>query len=284
MLRRTNWRRVVVFTSAAVLLALLLAPAIWSENRAASVAALTDAFDEAAFWWEWETLPRDGLGMWRVPIHVGLSGSGAENVRDLMLETLQVLQTITGIPVDLEVQNDFRDMIASVFEPDHGMNLVVLLVPAAQYTDVAARFGAPDAALARLESESHCYTDTPGSRLPLQMEYVIVRDELQGAPLARCVRHELVHAFGLPGHPKGIRSLMNNGWAWSDRLTVNDLILLRALYDPLIHPDMSRAEVLAVIPFIIAELRAAVAATDGDPLTVLGQPLRDLPEPEVSAR
>lgn len=257
------------------------------EEQATSLAGpdeLAAAFEEAAFWPDEAAIPLNAIQTWQVPVHVAVAGAGNERIRADVVEVADVFTAISGTPTDVAFVDYFPDVRTRIALNDHHHNLAVLLVPPDQYTKVAESLGRSEARLAEIEEGSICHALGAGGWFPVRVRYVIIPSDLDDSSTAGCVRHEMFHAFGFRGHPRSAGSILNVGWVRTNSLTVNDLILLRALYDPLIHPDMSRAEVLAVIPFIIAELRAAVAATDGDPLTVLGQPLRDLPEPEVSAR
>jgi hypothetical protein len=69
-----------------------------------------------------------------------------------------------------------------------------------------------------------------------------------------CAYHELLHAFGLSNHDQ------RNPWTTLNQsrmvgyLTVYDRSLLTLLYDPRIAPGMTRRQVRAVLPELIADL------------------------------
>lgn len=68
-----------------------------------------------------------------------------------------------------------------------------------------------------------------------------------------CAYHELLHAFGLPNHDQ------HNPWTTLNQrrmvgyLSVYDHASLSMLYDPRIAPGMTKAEVRAALPGIIAD-------------------------------
>jgi hypothetical protein len=75
-----------------------------------------------------------------------------------------------------------------------------------------------------------------------------------------CAYHELLHAFGLSNHDQ------RNAWTTLNQnrmvgyLTVYDRSLLTLLYDPRIVPGMTRRQVRALLPQVIADL--GLAGTD----------------------
>jgi hypothetical protein len=75
-----------------------------------------------------------------------------------------------------------------------------------------------------------------------------------------CAYHEMLHAFGLSNHDQ------HNPWTTLNQnrmvgyLSVYDRALLTLLYDPRIQPGMTRAQVRAVLPRVIADRGLAVRA------------------------
>jgi Protein of unknown function (DUF2927) len=68
----------------------------------------------------------------------------------------------------------------------------------------------------------------------------------------RCIRHELMHAFGFLGHSHRIRSVLSYLHNES-ALTRWDKVLIASLYDPAIHAGMLRHEVTSLLQPIIAK-------------------------------
>ena len=72
--------------------------------------------------------------------------------------------------------------------------------------------------------------------------------------------HELLHVLGFAGHASSLASVMNIGSRREEWLTVNDLILLRTLYDPRIARAMQADAALQAAREVIPELSSAVRA------------------------
>jgi hypothetical protein len=69
-----------------------------------------------------------------------------------------------------------------------------------------------------------------------------------------CAYHELLHAFGLSNHDQRNHWTTLNQNRMVGYLTVYDRWLLTLLYDPRIVPGMTRRQVRAVLPGVIADL------------------------------
>jgi hypothetical protein len=70
--------------------------------------------------------------------------------------------------------------------------------------------------------------------------------------MARCLDHELMHAFGF-AHHSGIEPSVMSPFRQGGELTAADELALRALYDARLRPGMTRAEVGALLPAILAD-------------------------------
>ncbi len=89
-------------------------------------------------------------------------------------------------------------------------------------------------------------------------------DTVQGAG-SRCVYHELMHVLGLSGHTRQIESIMLSGGVMQ-RPTLNDRVILTALYDPRLRAGMRREQVLPVLDRILTELAERIARMGPDAL------------------
>lgn len=92
-------------------------------------------------------------------------------------------------------------------------------------------------------------------------------DTIQGAG-TRCVHHELMHVMGLSGHTNRVPTILVSGGR-IQRPTLNDRIVLRALYDPRLRPGMSRGQAIPAARQILAAL-AARLGRDGNAALSLG--------------
>ena len=113
-----------------------------------------------------------------------------------------------------------------------------------------------------------------------QMQWARLQINLAAPSLERCVRHEILHGFGLMNHPHRLHSVLS--YHVGDRmaeLTEADLVLLKSLYDPRIKPAMSRLAALSVADGLIEANRRALnprAPAKTDPAPVLRDALADL--------
>lgn len=113
-----------------------------------------------------------------------------------------------------------------------------------------------------------------------QMQWAKLQINLAAPSLERCVRHEILHGFGLMNHPHRLHSVLS--YHVGDQmaeLTEADLVLLKSLYDPRITPAMSRLAALNVADTLIEANRRALnprAPPKTDPAPVLRDVLADL--------
>jgi hypothetical protein len=112
------------------------------------------------------------------------------------------------------------------------------------------------------------------------MQWAKLQINLAAPSLERCVRHEILHGFGLLNHPHSLHSVMSyrTGDQVAD-LTEADLVLLRTLYDPRITPAMSRLAALVTADGLIEANRRAInpqAPPKTAPTAVLRDAIADL--------
>jgi hypothetical protein len=112
------------------------------------------------------------------------------------------------------------------------------------------------------------------------MQWARLRINLAAPSLERCVRHEILHGFGLLNHPHRLHSVLS--YHVGDQmaeLTEADLVMLRSLYDPRITPAMSRLAALSVVDGLIETYRRSLnprAPPKTDAAPVLRDALADL--------
>lgn len=136
-------------------------------------------------------------------------------------------------------------------------NIVVRLIAESDFAPALAEALGQDLAKALLKkTDAQCMTNAASSVSGeiVHVESLVIVD--QGEDVFRdCAYHELLHAFGLPGHDQ------TNPWTTlnQDRLvgylSVYDETLIKLLYHPKITPGMSPAELRKALPGIIEEGR-----------------------------
>lgn len=94
----------------------------------------------------------------------------------------------------------------------------------------------------------------PGSS-SIAVAFVFIGAEVRGRLRRACIHEEIAQAMGLPNdHPDARPSIFNDDQEFA-LLTEHDEWLLRILYDPLLRPGMTAAEVEPVVRGILARRR-----------------------------
>lgn len=113
-----------------------------------------------------------------------------------------------------------------------------------------------------------------------QIQWAKLQINLAAPSLERCVRHEILHGFGLMNHPHRLHSVLS--YHVGDQmaeLTEADVVLLKSLYDPRLKPAMSRLAALMLADTLIEAHRRALnprAPAKTDPAPVLRDAIADL--------
>lgn len=113
-----------------------------------------------------------------------------------------------------------------------------------------------------------------------QMQWAKLQINLAAPSLERCVRHEILHGFGLMNHPHRLHSVLSyHVGDHMAEMTEADVVMLKSLYDPRIRPAMSRLAALTVADDLIEANRRALnprAPAKTDPAPVLRDVIADL--------
>lgn len=113
-----------------------------------------------------------------------------------------------------------------------------------------------------------------------QMQWAKLQINLAAPSLERCVRHEVLHGFGLLNHPHRLHSVLS--YHTGDQMvemTEADIVMLKSLYDPRIAPAMSRLAALSIADGLIEANRRSLnprAPAKTDPAPVLRDVIADL--------
>jgi TPR repeat protein len=196
-------------------------------------------FDASALWASREDVthgvPYNPTGMivkWQKPIIYRIDGSGTRpEMVNLAINTLRRQAAIAGIEVRPVAGNE-----------------------AANYTLIfrtVANFDLGDRKAICTASQAY---NTGG-----HMQHVTLQINLAAPNLERCVRHEVLHSFGLINHPQRLYSVLSyyTGNAVTD-ITEADQVMLLVLYDPRMKTGMSRPAALVLADSLIEEKRRAL--------------------------
>ena len=217
-------------------LGLLVAPAEGGGITAEGFEELLNGFSEAA-------LRADGgepasLRRWQTPLKVRLSGDRPAQLGPAVVDQLRRMAAIAGLQVELlPADGAVAENLRIVFEAGSGYQ-------------VNGR-------------GAGCYTRTRFDHAGV-LFYAEVRINTRHAGRnGACAAHELMHAFGFPGHPQRLRSVLNlvQGIV---AVTEEDAILLRLLYAPELNLGQPESATLQQASRLLArELGLSAPPTNG---------------------
>ncbi len=230
-------------------------------DRIAPFETLMQNFDRMAFGEENERRAWTAVQRWREPVRAILIGDNAEAYREDVRALFAEFSQLTGVAFTLT-------------DGDSNANMRIFFSARDWYRSAVGRsFPRPEAVV--------CFTNTSVDQAgAIGMTNTVIPEDLSSRLARSCLTHELMHGLGFQGQPaRTFESALRNGVGF-EQLTVNDRILIRALYDSRLKSDMGADEALAAAKGIVSELVARVQAAR-DPMDVLSQggntPLRVLP-------
>ena len=226
-------------------------------NRPASLDVLLQNFDPMAFGEAGERMTWLAVQRWRQPVRAVLIGDLAETYRDDVRSLFAEFAELTGIPFTLA-------------DGDSEANLRIFFSRRDWYRAAAAKsFPRPDTVV--------CFTNTSiDGTGAIKLVDTVIPEDLDARTARACLAHELMHGLGFQGHPsRGFDSALRNGNG-AERLTANDRVLIRTLYDSQLRADMTTDEAVLAASGIVARLLERLRG-GGGPLEVLSQGPRATP-------
>lgn len=183
--------------------------------------------------------PLDRLYRWEFPIAIAYRGP--ERYREDVRRHAEMLGKVAGIPVQyVETDANMTVLIVSRTE----------LRPFANRT--AQRYHGRDA------GHFSCFVaQADGSTIERPKTIVGIPDDLTPPLIRSCIVQELTQNLGLYGDLDGRTDTNFTSGGGAPRLTEYDRQLLTMLYDERLRDLMPRRAVLAVLPFIVADVEAA---------------------------
>jgi len=226
---------------AAILLLLLSLPA--------AAADLAAAFDRVVFGtgqaWARERLIRVAAPALRFEVY-GALGEGQAALLDRHVADLT---TATGLTVSWVAA---AGPAPPVTRGDEALAVIqVHLIPRADFPPLLAQSWIP-AGTRAAHARAMCAFVTMG-RETVRAGLVLIDAGLPDETIRHCLIEETAQTLGAFDDTMLLDPSGFNDWgALVDRLQPDDLAILRALYDPSLAPGMTRAEVLALLPAILA--------------------------------
>ena len=180
------------------------------------------------------------LRRWNQPVRAILIGEAADTYRNEVRALFAAFSELTGVSFALTADESQANMR--------------IFFSAREFyrTAVAEAFAQPANIL--------CFTQTRSAGTgAIAAVTTVIPEDLNPRAARSCLAHELMHAIGFQGHPqRTFDSALLNGAVAADRLTMNDRILIRALYDPRLRPNLSAQASMAIATGVIDALLAEV--------------------------
>jgi len=166
----------------------------------------------------------------------------------MLIGQMRALSKLTGL--------DFFIVRAS----DDPHDLLVLLGDRVDLMRLADRYGPDDGVIDAAPDSARCLSGFHAPNGIIERGIALIATDL-GVDLTKsCALHELVHLIGFRNHMDMLQPSILNTRDNLTELSINDRILVQALYDQRLRPGMSRAEALPIAREIIGELVARAAA------------------------
>lgn len=222
---------------------------------------LLDKFDRTVFFSDDGRnafVPRGRLEKWAGPIEVVIVGSLSAAHRQFVEAHFAELSRLTGLPTTLQGGGgSIREAVSSLDR--HQANFVVAIDSRDRLDRLQAEMGA-SAGERWANRGVVCFFYASPRRGRIVEAFAAIPNMYEESLLRHCIIEETTQALGLFADADMIQPSMFSERSpdFLGQLTLNDKIIVRALYDPRIKPNMRRDKALAVAQDVIAELIESV--------------------------
>jgi len=218
-------------------------------NRVASPERLVEYFEQVVFHSEFGSDKNIyHISKWVKPIRIALFGDEAEAWRSLIYMRADDLANLSGLPFTL------------LDQPDGTENISIHFVANEDRMKAALSYENDLGSMKEVIPASSCLALGKGTRGTYKDAFIIIPYDSGYAWLTTCILEELTQTLGLPNDSDIIQPSIFNDKGQSRILSINDMILVRTLYDPRIKAGMAKSEAMALAGEIIPELVARVKA------------------------
>ena len=225
---------------------------LWAFNRPgplpldhiASPAALTAKFEEIVFGNDFGP-DSERVVKWGTSIKIVIATAIPDRLRQDLSDILSQARRLTGIDMRLAKKG--------------GRNSIyVHYAPHAQFVPILRRFyPSRSKSLDWLRSASCFFSGIPRS-YEYKWAVIGIADDLGEKETRSCIFEEIFQGLGPGKNSNALPPSISSIWDTQTELSLNDKIILRALYDPRITPGMARAQAMGIAREVIAGLVAAV--------------------------
>ena len=225
---------------------------LWAVNRpgplpldhVASPAALTAKFEEIVFGNDFGP-DSDSVFKWGASIKIVIATAFPNRLRRDLSDIISQARRLTGIDMRLAKKG--------------GRNSIyVHYAPHAQFVPIVRRFNPSRSTSLNWLRSVDCFF----SGIPRSHEYkwavIGIGDDLGVQETRSCIFEEVYQGLGPGKNSNALPPSISSIWDTQTELSLNDKIILRALYDHRITPGMARAQAMGIAGEVIAGLVAAV--------------------------
>ncbi|RIK98891.1 MAG: hypothetical protein DCC74_03665 [Proteobacteria bacterium] len=254
----TRRRSLLVLSLATLALITLMPPDAAPARSPAAKATFTDAeiadgFFKVAFGAEYRLAgPSDRIRKFTTPVRVAIDGDKSPRRR----ATLQnVVATIGARIAHLDIAIAARGEAANV--------TVTLVRDRDMRRTIAQRLGKEHARAIRRRLDPQCLSGfRRNEQFAIERAEVILAVDTDDFTFRDCAYEEMLQALGPINDTDTVPWTMFNDAVRTGAFGVYDQLLLNILYDPRIRPGMSAAEVKALLPQVLPEVRAFVGTNN----------------------
>ena len=189
--------------------------------------------------------PPQTLRKWTGPIRLNFAGVGAAGHETDIRRNAAELGSLTGLDFEFLAPNEPKE------------NFVILFARQAGMVDAGKRFLKDEAMVKRIVEDSRggCYFLSFHRNGVLIYAAIVVNAERPADEIGHCLLEEMTQALGLPGDSDSIGPSIFHQTQYRSTLTAADRLLIRALYDPRMAPNLPKAEAMVQVRTVIADLR-----------------------------
>jgi len=223
------------------------------QDRVATPAAITEKFEEIVFGNDFGPDSRS-VYKWGASIKIVIATPFPDRLHRDLSDILFQARRLTGIDIRIAKKG--------------GRNSIqVHYAPHAQFGLILQRFyPSRTKSLDWLRSVECFFSGIPRSH-EYRRAVIGISNELGEKESKSCIFEEIYQGLGPGKNSNALPPSISSTWDTKTELSLNDKIILRALYDDRITPGMSRAQAMAIAREVIARLVAAVKERGEDALT-----------------
>lgn len=194
------------------------------------------------------------LQRWDQPVRVALSFGPAVPPAQVAVDTARVssyvarLARVSGHPITMDDKNpNFWVHIATVDERAAMGPMLNAEMPGLSEGQVAS--------VTHMDADTYCQVLTQSEAASTYARAVaVIPSEHPDLMRLACIHEELAQALGLPNDSNAARpSIFNDDQEYA-LLTRQDELMLRILYDPALHPGMTKAEARPIVKVLASRL------------------------------